>query len=73
MVGRVRAVIAAGPFDATWSSLQEVGTPGRYQGARFELVLHSGVYSSLPSAKSAPNVRLEGSAEFEHHVATHGP
>ncbi|WP_022902391.1 alpha-L-fucosidase [Curtobacterium sp. B8] len=71
----VRAVIAAGPYDATWESLQRYTPPRWYQDAKFGVFLHWGVYS-VPAFRNewySRDMYREGTPEFEHHVATYGP
>lgn len=71
----VRAVIAAGPYDATWESLRRYTPPRWYQDAKFGIFLHWGVYS-VPAFRNewySRDMYREGTPEFEHHVATYGP
>jgi alpha-L-fucosidase len=71
----VAAVIAAGPFDATWESLRQYSPPRWYEDAKFGIFLHWGVYS-VPAFRNewySRDMYREGTPEFEHHVATYGP
>ncbi|WP_150306617.1 alpha-L-fucosidase [Planctomonas psychrotolerans] len=73
-LARVRAVIDDGPFSDDWDSLQSYEPPRWYEDAKFGIFLHWGVYS-VPAFNNewySRNMYLEGSPEFDHHVATHG-
>lgn len=71
----VAAVVAAGPFDATWDSLRTYTPPRWYHDAKFGIFLHWGVYS-VPAFRNewySRDMYREGTPEFEHHVETYGP
>ncbi|MBW8741014.1 MAG: alpha-L-fucosidase, partial [Streptomyces turgidiscabies] len=71
----VQQVIDAGPFDATWESLQNYRAPRWYHDGKFGIFLHWGVFS-VPAFEDewySRNMYLQGSKPFEHHVATYGP
>jgi alpha-L-fucosidase len=64
-----------GPFQPTWESLKGYKIPDWYQDAKFGIFIHWGVYS-VPAFGSEWYPRLmylQGSPEFQHHVATYGP
>ena len=42
---RIREVIAAGPFDATWESLSRHRMPEWYEKSKLGIFVHWGVYS----------------------------
>jgi len=67
----IEGVMAAGPFAASWPSLSAYTVPSWYQ----EGFIHWGVYSvpGFGNEWYPRNMYLEGSPEFEHHVATYGP
>jgi alpha-L-fucosidase len=72
---RIDAVIARGPFEPTWESLQTYRVPEWYQDAKFGIFIHWGVYA-VPGFNSEWYPRqmyLQGTPEFEHHVKTYGP
>lgn len=72
----VNEVIAAGPFAPAWESLQAGYTiPAWYEDAKFGLFIHWGLYCvpAFGSEWYPRNMYQEGSPEFGHHVATHGP
>lgn len=74
-LARVAAVVAAGPYDATWESLQRYEPPRWYQDAKFGIFLHWGVYS-VPAFRNewySRDMYRAGTPEYEHHVATYGP
>jgi alpha-L-fucosidase len=71
----VAAVVAAGPFDATWDSLRQYTPPRWYEDAKFGIFLHWGVFS-VPAFRNewyARDMYREGTPEYEHHLATYGP
>ena len=65
----------AGPFRADWASLQAYRSPSWYDDAKFGIFIHWGVYSvpAFGSEWYSRNMYVQGSKEFEHHVATYGP
>lgn len=74
-LARVRRVIEAGPFSDEWESLRAYQVPRWYQDAKFGIFLHWGVYS-VPAFQSewySRSMYLEGSVEYEHHLAVYGP
>ena len=71
----VAAVVAAGPYEATWESLRGYTPPRWYEDAKFGVFLHWGVYS-VPAFRNewySRDMYRAGTPEFEHHVATYGP
>ena len=71
----VDAVIAAGPYDATWESLAAYRPPRWYREARFGIFLHWGAYSvpAFGNEWYPRNMYRQGSPAFEHHRETYGP
>ena len=72
---RIDQVIADGPYDATWESLQNYRVPDWYRAAKFGIFLHWGIYS-VPAYGSewySRNMYIQGSREYEHHIETYGP
>jgi len=72
----IAEVIEAGPFAATWESLQGGYTiPAWYEDAKFGIFIHWGLYCvpAFGSEWYPRNMYQEGSAEFKHHVETYGP
>lgn len=71
---RLRDVIAAGPYAATWESLQGYEVPLWYRDAKFGVFLHWGVFSvpAFGNEWYSRHMYLEGTAEFEHHRETYG-
>ena len=67
-------VIEQGPYDATWESLSEYQVPKWYKNAKFGIFLHWGVYSvpAFGSEWYSRNMYIQGSREYEHHIATYG-
>ena len=68
-------VIAAGPFAASWTSLQQYQAPKWYEDGKFGIFIHWGVYAVPAFANEwyPRNMYLQESREFKHHVATYGP
>ena len=77
-VEKVDAVIAHGPFEASFDSLREFEVPEWYLDAKFGIFIHWGLYS-VPAFGNEwyPRrmYRNEGKDRqvFEHHVETYGP
>lgn len=72
---RIDQVIADGPYDATWESLQNYRVPEWYRAAKFGIFIHWGIYS-VPAYGSewySRNMYIQGSREYEHHIETYGP
>ncbi|MGA0567378.1 alpha-L-fucosidase [Rathayibacter sp. KR2-224] len=70
----VEAVIDAGPYEATWESLQQYRPPRWYSDAKFGIFLHWGAYSvpAFDNEWYPRNMYRQGSPVFEHHVARYG-
>jgi len=71
----VDAVVAQGPYQASWDSLTRYKVPNWYRDAKFGIFIHWGVYS-VPAFRNEwypRNMYIQGSPEFKHHVATFGP
>ena len=71
----VDETIARGPFKASWESLEAYQVPEWYQDAKFGIFIHWGLYAVPAFANEwyPRSMYVEGSKEFEHHVATYGP
>ena len=71
----VGEVIARGPFASTWESLETYCAPEWYKDAKFGIFIHWGLYSvpAFGNEWYPRNMYIQGSKEFEHHVATYGP
>ncbi len=70
----IDAVIANGRYKDTWESLQQYHVPQWYEKVKFGIFIHWGVYSvpAFGSEWYSRNMYIQGSREFEHHVATYG-
>ncbi|MGN0779185.1 MAG: alpha-L-fucosidase [Aristaeellaceae bacterium] len=68
-------VIARGPYTDTWESLSRYRVPEWYQDAKFGIFIHWGVYSvpAFGNEWYPRNMYIQGSREYEHHIATYGP
>ena len=73
--GATPAPVPAGPFKATWESLETYKVPEWYQDAKFGIFIHWGVYSvpAFGNEWYPRNMYQQGSGEFKHHVETYGP
>ncbi len=67
--------VPPGPYETTWESLEKYQVPEWYLDAKFGIFIHWGVYAvpAFGNEWYARNMYVQGSAEFEHHVATFGP
>jgi alpha-L-fucosidase len=64
-----------GPFLPDWGSLENWLVPEWYLDAKFGIFIHWGPYS-VPAFRNEwypRNMYIQGTPEFEHHVATYGP
>ena len=64
-----------GRFKPDWESLQQYRIPQWYEDAKFGIFIHWGVYAvpAFGSEWYPRNMYIEGSKEYEHHIATYGP
>lgn len=71
----INAVIEKGPYADSWASLAEHAIPIWYKKAKFGIFIHWGVYSvpAFGNEWYPRNMYIEGSKEFQHHLATYGP
>ncbi len=75
LLAEVDRIASAGPYRADWESLRNYETPDWFKDAKFGIFIHWGVYS-VPAFGSEWYPRLmyqEGSEEYKHEIATHGP
>ena len=74
-LNQIEEVIARGPYKDTWASLSAYRVPDWYRNAKFGIFIHWGIYSvpAFGSEWYSRNMYIQGSREFEHHVATYGP
>jgi alpha-L-fucosidase len=74
-MSRVDRVLAQGPFQANWQSLEGYKVPDWYRDGKFGIFIHWGAYS-VPAFESEwypRNMYLYQEPTFKHHVATFGP
>ena len=74
ILATVDRVNGEGPFRPDWESLQNYEVPEWYKDAKFGIFIHWGVYS-VPAFGSEWYPRMmyiEGSDEYQHHIATYG-
>ena len=67
--------IAKGPYTADWSSLTDMELPNWFSKAKFGIFIHWGLFSIPAFANEwySRNMYIQGTREFEHHIATYGP
>ena len=72
---KIDDVIAQGPYEANWESLEKHQTPQWFRDAKLGIFIHWGIYSVPAFANEwySRNMYLQGTREFEHHVKTYGP
>ncbi|WP_262315944.1 alpha-L-fucosidase [Lacticaseibacillus parakribbianus] len=73
-LARIDAVIAQGPYQATWQSLAQYSVPSWYRDAKFGIFIHWGVFSvpEFGSEWYPRNMYMQDAPEFAHHRATYG-
>jgi alpha-L-fucosidase len=73
-VDSIDQVIKRGPFEASWNSLTNYQVPAWYEDGKFGIFIHWGVYCvpAFGNEWYPRNMYIQGTKEFEHHVATHG-
>ena len=71
----VDSVIAEGPFDATWESLQKAQVPEWFRERHFGIFMHWGLYSVAANSNEwySRNMYIQGMPAYEHHIKTYGP
>lgn len=71
---QIDRVIAQGPYTDTWESLSHYQVPEWYKEQKFGIFIHFGVYSvpAFGSEWYSRNMYIQGSPEYEHHIATYG-
>ena len=71
---QIEAVIAQGPFAATWPSLTTHKTPAWYHRAKLGIFVHWGIYSvpAFGNEWYSRNMYNQNKREFAHHQATYG-
>lgn len=71
---QIDKVIAAGPYNDSWESLNNYHVPQWFKNAKFGIFIHWGVYSvpAFGSEWYSRNMYREGTPEFEHHRKTYG-
>lgn len=68
-------VIEKGPYNDSWDSLTDMEIPRWFCRDKFGIFIHWGLYS-VPAFNNewySRNMYIQGTPEFEHHVATYGP
>ena len=71
----IDAVIARGPYQDSWDSLQNYRPPRWFCDAKFGIFIHWGAYA-VPAFENEwypRNMYIQGSPAYEHHVKTWGP
>ncbi|ANY65932.1 alpha-L-fucosidase [Paenibacillus sp. BIHB 4019] len=73
-LNQIAATIAQGPYRDDWQSLGAFEVPAWYKQAKFGIFIHWGVYAvpAFGSEWYPRNMYIQGSKEYEHHIATYG-
>ncbi len=73
-LAEINRVVKAGPYADTWDSLGKYQLSDWYQGAKFGIFIHWGVYSvpAFGNEWYPRNMYIQGSKEYEHHLRTYG-
>ena len=72
---KIDEVIEKGPYKDTWETLTNMEIPRWFIKDKFGIFIHWGLYS-VPAFNNewySRNMYIQGTEEFEHHVATYGP
>lgn len=71
----IEQTIQKGPYQADWSTLTNMELPSWFCKAKFGIFIHWGLFSVPAFANEwySRNMYIQGTREFEHHVATYGP
>ena len=74
LLAKIDQKIAAGPFSASWDSLEAYEIPDWYQNDKFGIFIHWGVYAvpAFGNEWYPRHMYVQGSKEYEHHRATYG-
>jgi alpha-L-fucosidase len=72
---QVDAVVARGPFAASWPSLEKFQVPDWYLDGKFGVFIHWGPYAvpAFGNEWYPRDMYRQGTKTFAHHVATYGP
>lgn len=71
---KIENVISNGRYKDTWDSLQQYHVPVWYEKIKFGIFIHWGIYAvpAFGSEWYSRNMYIQGSREYEHHIATYG-
>ncbi|GMK39879.1 alpha-L-fucosidase [Paenibacillus sp. CCS19] len=75
ILSQARQVSKHGPFQPDWESLKQFQVPEWYEGAKFGIFIHWGLFA-VPAFNNewySRNMYQEGSPEWKHHAETFGP
>lgn len=72
---KIAAGVAAGPYQASWDSLEAYSFPQWYMDGKFGIFIHWGPYCvpAFGNEWYPRNMYVQGTKEYEHHRATFGP
>ncbi len=75
LIQQVDREAQVGPFKPTWDSLKTYQIPKWYEDAKFGIFIHWGLYSvpAFGSEWYPRNMYVQGTPDFKHEVAAHGP
>ena len=73
-LGKIDRVIAMGPYSADWASLSKMTVPGWFEGAKFGIFFHWGIYSVPAHANEwySRNMYIKDGEEWEFHRKAFG-
>lgn len=71
---KIDDTVAQGPYRDDWESLCRFQVPQWYKDAKFGIFIHWGVYAvpAFGNEWYPRNMYIQGSKEYEHHIATYG-
>ncbi len=74
-IRQIDAVVAAGPFESSWTSVEHYQVADWYLDAKFGIFIHWGVYSvpAFGNEWYPRNMYKQDTPEFKHHVTAYGP
>jgi len=74
-VKKIEGVIAQGPYQASWDSLEKIKVPKWYEDAKFGIFIHWGVYCvpAFDNEWYPRDMYLQDNHVFRYHLETYGP
>jgi len=74
-VKKIEGVVARGPYEASWESLEKFQVPKWYEDAKFGIFIHWGVYCvpAFDNEWYPRDMYVIDNPVFKHHLETYGP